>query len=70
MFIPLGVYLKARNIFDCATASDDAKKYVSKRGRKINYESIAAGDLREIRHVFARIVFDTVYPLRLVQQRP
>ncbi|KAK4264561.1 hypothetical protein QN277_025720 [Acacia crassicarpa] len=69
VFIPLGVYLKARNIFDCVTVIDAARKFVSKRGRKINYESLAAGDLREIRHVFARIVFDTVYPLRLVQEQ-
>ncbi|XP_054805876.1 uncharacterized protein LOC129308635 isoform X2 [Prosopis cineraria] len=69
VFIPLGVYLKARSIFDCVTVSDAAKKFVSKRGRKINYDSLAAGDLREVRHVFARIVFDTVYPLRLVQEQ-
>ncbi|XP_028766816.1 uncharacterized protein LOC114724599 isoform X2 [Neltuma alba] len=69
VFIPLGVYLKARSIFDCVTIVDAAKRFVSKRGRKINYESLASGDLREIRHVFARIVFDTVYPLRLIDQQ-
>lgn len=30
--------------------------------RRINYKSLALGDFHETRRVFARIVFDTVYP--------
>ncbi|CAK8579107.1 unnamed protein product [Lathyrus sativus] len=61
VFIPLGMYLKALSIFDCLKASG-SKKFSSKKGKKIDYESLAHGDLLETRHVFARIVFDTVYP--------
>lgn len=64
MFIPLGLYLKTLNIFECVKVSS-SKKFLSKRGKKIDYESLAQGDLQEIRHVFARIVFDTIYPLHL-----
>lgn len=31
--------------------------------RRINYKSLALGDFHETRRVFARIVFDTIYPL-------
>lgn len=62
MFIPLGLYLKAITIFDCLKVST-CKSFVSKQGRKIDYEPLARGDLQEIRHLFARVVFDTVYPL-------
>ncbi|XP_073226593.1 uncharacterized protein [Cicer arietinum] len=66
VFIPLGMYLKALRIFDCVKVSA-CKKFLSKKGRKIDYESLARGDLQEIQHLFARIVFDTVYPLHLGQ---
>jgi len=36
---------------------------------KIDYESLANGDIQEIRHVFARIVFDTVFPLHQGQDQ-
>lgn len=29
----------------------------------IDHEFLALGSLQEVRHVFARVVFDTVYPL-------
>ncbi|KAK7350732.1 hypothetical protein VNO77_09639 [Canavalia gladiata] len=61
VFIPLASYLKASSIFDCVRVSTD-KKFLSKQGRKIDSESLALGNLQEIRHVFARIVFDTIYP--------
>ncbi|KAL4330074.1 hypothetical protein AHAS_Ahas13G0363700 [Arachis hypogaea] len=64
VFIPLGMYLKALSIFDCVKVNS-GKKFLSKQGRKIDYGSLVQGELEEIRHVFARIVFDTIYPLRL-----
>ncbi|CAL5214713.1 unnamed protein product [Lathyrus oleraceus] len=66
VFIPLGMYLKALSIFDCLKESG-GKKFSSKKGRKIDYKSLARGDLLETRHLFARIVFDTVYPQSLGQ---
>ncbi|KAK7291526.1 hypothetical protein RIF29_06742 [Crotalaria pallida] len=62
VFIPLGLYLKTVSIFDSVKVSS-RRKFLSKQGKKIDYESLAQGDLQEIRHVFARVVFDTVYPL-------
>ncbi|XP_027340773.1 uncharacterized protein LOC113854114 isoform X2 [Abrus precatorius] len=64
VLIPLAMYIKALSIFDCVKVSA-GKQILSKQGRKIDYESLAHGDLQEVRHVLARIVFDTVYPLRL-----
>ncbi|KAK7318320.1 hypothetical protein RJT34_03019 [Clitoria ternatea] len=62
VLIPLAMYLKALSIFDCAKVSA-GKKSFSKQGRKIDYESLAQGDLQEVRHVLARTVFETIYPL-------
>lgn len=62
VFIPLAVELRVRHIFDCVGAGSE-KGFKPKRGSKINYESLALGSLQEIRHTFARIVFDTVYLL-------
>ncbi|XP_031736295.1 uncharacterized protein LOC101208304 isoform X1 [Cucumis sativus] len=61
VFIPLVVYLKVCKIFECVVEGAE-RGFVPKRG-KINYECLALGNLLELRHVFARIVFDTVYPL-------
>lgn len=38
------------------------KGYLSKPGGKIDYKMLAEGGLQEVRHIFARVVFDTVYP--------
>ncbi|KAL5188699.1 Poly(A) polymerase I [Glycine soja] len=62
VLIPIPMYLRALNFFDCVRVSA-SKNFLSKQGRQIDYESLARGDLLEVRHVFARIVFDTVYPL-------
>ncbi|XP_019464723.1 PREDICTED: uncharacterized protein LOC109363020 [Lupinus angustifolius] len=62
VFIPLGLYIKTLNIFEDVKVSS-RRKFLSKHGKKIDYESLAQGDLQETRHVFARVVFDTVYPL-------
>ncbi|XP_023908023.2 uncharacterized protein LOC112019738 isoform X1 [Quercus suber] len=67
VFIPLGLYLRVCRIFECVR--DGAEKgFVAKQGSKIDYESLALGGMQEVRHIFARIVFDTVYPLRLNQE--
>jgi hypothetical protein len=63
VFIPLGSYLKVCRIFECVKAGPE-KGFVAKQGSKIDYESLALGGMQEVRHVFARIVFDTVYPLK------
>lgn len=39
------------------------KRFVPKQDSKIDYESLAQGGLAEVRHIFARVVFDTMYPL-------
>ncbi|PNY06893.1 poly(A) polymerase-like protein [Trifolium pratense] len=62
VFIPLPMYLKVLGIFDCLKVSA-CKRLLSKEGREIDYESLARGDLREMRRLFARVVFETVYPL-------
>ncbi|KAH1112252.1 hypothetical protein GLYMA_04G200000v4 [Glycine max] len=62
VFIPITLYVKVYNMFDCVRRST-VKKFLSKQHRKIDYQSLALGNLQEVRHVFARIVFDTVYPL-------
>lgn len=41
------------------------KGFVAKKGNKIDYELLASGSLQEVRHVFARVVFDTIYPLNI-----
>ncbi|KAK9278938.1 hypothetical protein L1049_028520 [Liquidambar formosana] len=66
VFIPLGLYLRVGRIFECVKEGKE-KGYVSKQGSRIDYEMLALGSLQEVRHVFARIVFDTVYPLKLNQ---
>ncbi|KAG7023035.1 pcnB, partial [Cucurbita argyrosperma subsp. argyrosperma] len=67
VFIPLVVYLKVRKIFECVVEGAE-RVFVPKRG-KVNYECLALGDLPELRHFFARIVLDTVYPLDLNHTR-
>lgn len=64
VIIPLHLYLKAGKIFECVNQGKEAR-FVPKQGGKIDYEWLAMGNLQEVRHVFARIVFDTVYPLDL-----
>ncbi|KAI5404747.1 uncharacterized protein LOC127078510 [Lathyrus oleraceus] len=68
VFIPLGLYVKAFSIFECVKRSA-GKKSLSKQGMKIDYEALATGNIQEIRHVFARIVFDTVFPLHQDQDQ-
>ncbi|KAE8657167.1 putative DNA binding protein [Hibiscus syriacus] len=49
-------------VFECVTMGTE-KGFVAKQGSRIDYELLALGSLREIRHTFARVVFDTVYPI-------
>ncbi|TYG90923.1 hypothetical protein ES288_A12G221700v1 [Gossypium darwinii] len=62
VFIPLALYLNVCKVFECVTMGAE-KGFVAKQGSWIDYELLALGSLRETRHTFARVVFDTVYPL-------
>ncbi|KAA3460553.1 CCA-adding enzyme isoform X2 [Gossypium australe] len=62
VFIPLALYLNVCKVFECVTMGAE-KGFVAKQGSRIDYELLALGSLRETRHTFARVVFDTVYPL-------
>ncbi|KAH7516797.1 hypothetical protein FEM48_Zijuj10G0172800 [Ziziphus jujuba var. spinosa] len=64
VFISLALSLRVCKIFECI-GRGMGKGTVPRRGEKINYESLALGNLPEVRHTFARIVFDTVYPPNL-----
>ncbi|KAJ0988754.1 hypothetical protein J5N97_007110 [Dioscorea zingiberensis] len=64
VFIPLQVYLKACRIFECIINRGNERFFVPKQGSKINYYVLAQGGLAEVRHVFSRVVFDTIYPLK------
>ncbi|XP_008791060.1 uncharacterized protein LOC103708071 [Phoenix dactylifera] len=67
VFIPLQVYLMVCRMFECVGHGDKDSRFIPKRG-KINYHVLAQGGLAEVRHVFARVVFDTVYPPNLENQ--
>ncbi|KAF5793034.1 putative polynucleotide adenylyltransferase [Helianthus annuus] len=64
VFVSLHLYLKALKIFECVNQGKEAR-FVPKQGGNINYELLAIGSVQEVRHVFARVVFDTVFPLDL-----
>ncbi|XP_016505114.1 uncharacterized protein LOC107823040 isoform X3 [Nicotiana tabacum] len=64
VFIPLALYLTTCKVFQCVRMGKE-KGFVAKQGSKIDYELLALGSLQEVRHVFARIVFDTIYPLNI-----
>ncbi|CAH2064798.1 unnamed protein product [Thlaspi arvense] len=63
VFIPLQLYVDARRVFECVKENAVLKGFVPKQDSKIDYTSLSSGDLPEVRHVFARVVFDTVFPL-------
>lgn len=62
VFIPLTLYLRVCKIFECVRSGKE-KEFIPKEGSKIDHELLALGSLQEVRHVFARVVFDTVYPI-------
>lgn len=64
VFISQALSLRVCKIFECI-GRGMGKGYMLKRGERINYESLALGILPEVRQMFARIVFDTVYPPNL-----
>ncbi|ONI07870.1 hypothetical protein PRUPE_5G144000 [Prunus persica] len=64
VFIPWGLSLRVSRVFSCVTSGAE-RGFVPKQGSKIDYESLAVGNLPEVRHIFARVVFDTIYPLIL-----
>ncbi|CAM8972284.1 unnamed protein product [Rhodiola kirilowii] len=68
VFIPYHLYLRTCRIFECVQEGKE-KGFVPKHGSETDYEQLAAGSVQELRQIFARIVFDTVYPLRLVQNK-
>lgn len=49
-------------MFECVTLGKE-KSFIAKQGSKIDYDLLALGNLQEVRHVFARVVFDTIFPL-------
>uniref|UniRef100_A0A7N0V6Z8 Uncharacterized protein n=1 Tax=Kalanchoe fedtschenkoi TaxID=63787 RepID=A0A7N0V6Z8_KALFE len=63
VFISFALLMRVRKIFDCV--SRGKRGIVSKRGSRTDYDSLAPGSLNTIRRMFARIVFDTVYPPKL-----
>ncbi|KAL5724467.1 hypothetical protein ACHQM5_007727 [Ranunculus cassubicifolius] len=63
VLISLLSYWKACKIFDCVTSKE---KVSIPKGRKvIDFRKLVLGDVQEVRQVFARVVFDTVYPVHL-----
>ncbi|KAI3958670.1 hypothetical protein MKW98_030335 [Papaver atlanticum] len=68
VIIPLACYTRVLRIFDCVKGSQ-RKGFTPRRGNKIDYEYLAMGKLEEVQYVFARVVFDTIYPAYL-DQRP
>ncbi|CAI9113189.1 OLC1v1013754C1 [Oldenlandia corymbosa var. corymbosa] len=64
VLISLALYLRVCKIFDCVKGGRE-KGFVPKRGSKIKHEELALGALHEVRHVFARVVFDTIFPIHL-----
>ncbi|MBA0805888.1 hypothetical protein Gohar_005376, partial [Gossypium harknessii] len=58
VFISLALYLNVCKVFQCVTMGAE-KGFVAKQGSRIDYELLALGSLRETRHTFARVVFDT-----------
>ncbi|KAL8488090.1 hypothetical protein ACS0TY_024393 [Phlomoides rotata] len=62
VFYPVANYLRVCKIFECVGGGRE-KGFVPKHGTRIDYELLGIGSLKEVRHVFARVVFDTIYPI-------
>ncbi|KAL6503046.1 hypothetical protein OROHE_023948 [Orobanche hederae] len=62
VFIPPQLYLRACRIFDCVRGGRE-KGFVPRHDSKVDYELLAMGSLSEVRYIFARVVFDTIYPI-------
>lgn len=61
VFISLALQLRTDRLISCVTKGRE-KGFMPKRGTKINYESLAIGNLHEVRYMLSRIIFDTIYP--------
>ncbi|CAH9052061.1 unnamed protein product [Cuscuta epithymum] len=64
VFISPALLQKVCSIFECVRRVKE-NGHAQRRGSKIDYDALALGRLYEVRHIFARVVFDTVYPLQL-----
>lgn len=64
VFISWALSLKVSSMFDCIKRGK-SRRFVPKHGSEIDYESLALGRLDEVRGIFGRVVFDTVYPSKL-----
>ncbi|KAK6930756.1 hypothetical protein RJ641_002549, partial [Dillenia turbinata] len=58
VFIPFALLQRVCRICECVGHGQE-RGFETRRGSKINYETLALGHLPEVRHLFARIVFDT-----------
>ncbi|PWA41117.1 Poly A polymerase, head domain-containing protein [Artemisia annua] len=67
VFISWALSLKVSSIFECIRKGRN-RRFVPKRGSEIDYDSLALGRLDEVRDIFGRVVFDTVYPTKLAEQ--
>lgn len=67
VFISWTLSLKVCSMFDCVTKGKN-RRFVVKRGSEIDYELLALGRLDEVRDIFGRVVFDTVYPIALARE--
>ncbi|KAH0911337.1 hypothetical protein HID58_034658 [Brassica napus] len=56
---------RVQRMFGSVRRKGDGERGVPSLDRRINYKSLAIGDFHETRRVFARIVFDTVYPPKI-----
>jgi hypothetical protein len=61
----LQAYREACDIFNCIIHKERERNFVPKTDRKINYCNLLHGTLSEVRYVFARVVFDTMFPPNL-----
>ncbi|KAM1209427.1 hypothetical protein FF1_015128 [Malus domestica] len=63
VLIPWGLSLRVCRNFSCLTSGAE-RGFIPRQGSKIDYELLAQGALPEVRHIFAGVVFDTIYPLK------
>ncbi|KAI3780118.1 hypothetical protein L2E82_10032 [Cichorium intybus] len=61
VFISWALSLKVCSMFECVKRGK-SRRFVPKQGSEIDYESLALGRLDEVKAIFGRLVFDTVYP--------
>lgn len=64
VFISMALLEKVQMVFECVKRGKE-KGFVPKRRAQIDYKSLAWGRVHEVRDLFARIVFDTIYPPNL-----